>query len=257
MKKISFYTGIAILMYLGSIFSQSISPYVINTIGGGGTTGGIEMYYNIGEVLVSTISNTANIITQGFLQPAYGAFKLFMNGTVSNVSCIGKNDGSIVIQKYHTGITPQSLSYQIFWSDTSLCPANDCDALYNLSPGTYSVMIVAYNGSNPIDTVTQSFIIDASTEPCKIKVFTYISPNNDGQNDYFYIENIEEYPDNLVQIFNRWGQLIAEIKNYDNQENAWGSKKYPITVPGGTYYYLIDLNGKGKDLVKGFMELIK
>lgn len=237
--------------------SQTITPYVINSCGGEGSAGGVTLNYNIGETFISTIDNGVNMITQGFLQPEGGKFNLLANYTVTSISCIGKQDGSITITKLHTGIVPQSLNYQILWSDT-LCPTNDCDAVDSLSPGTYSVMIIAYDGTAPIDTfIIPNIIVSPSDQPCKVKVFTYISPNNDGQNDYFYIENIEEYPDNLVQIFNRWGQLIAEIKNYDNQENAWGSKKYPITVPGGTYYYLIDLNGKGKDLVKGFMELIK
>lgn len=238
--------------------SQTVSPFVINTCGGEGSTGGITLTYNIGETFVSTIDNGTNIITQGFLQPDAGKFNLLAQYTVSPVSCIGKSDGSIIITKSHTGILPQSLNYGIFWSDTTLCPTNDCDQLDSLSPGTYSVMIIAYDGTVPIDTVIiPSLVISPSDQPCKIKVFTYISPNNDGQNDQLVIENIEEYPDNTVQIFNRWGQLIVEIKNYDNQENAWGSKKYPINVPGGTYYYLIDLKNSGKDIAKGFLELIK
>ena len=239
------------------VFAQSILPYVLNSTGGEGSTGGVVMAFNIGEPLITTISDGTTTITQGFLQPDYGKFKLLTNYSVSPVSCIGKNDGSIIIQKYHTGIEPQSIYYEFWWSDTSLCPTKDCDTLSNLAPGTYSVMIIAYSGTQPIDTVSISnLIVSPSTSPCKIKPFTYISPNNDGQNDVFHIENIEEYPDNEVFIFNRWGQEIVHIKNYNNQENAWGSKKYPINVPSGTYFYLIDLNGKKKDLFKGFVELI-
>ncbi len=239
--------------------SQSISPYVINTTGGGGSTGGADLYFNIGEPLISTIGNGTNTITQGFLQPIYGKFNLLASYTVSPISCIGKKDGSIVISKYYTGMVPQSLSYQIIWNnDTTLCPNKDCDVLSQLSAGTYSVMVIAYDGVNPIDTVViNDIVIFASSEPCKIKPFTYISANNDGQNDIFVIENIEEYPENEVYIFNRWGQQIVHIKGYDNSLKAWGAKDYPITVTSGTYYYLIDLDGQGKDLMKGFLELVK
>jgi gliding motility-associated-like protein len=246
-----------ILLFYSISYSQNISPFVINSCGGEGSTGGVVMAFNIGEPLITTISDGTTTITQGFLQPDYGKFKLLANYSVSPVSCVGKNDGSIIIQKYHTGIEPQSIYYEFWWNDPSLCPTKDCDTLTNLAPGTYSVMIIAYSGTQPIDTVSISnLIVSPSTNPCKIKPFTYISPNNDGQNDVFYIENIEEYPDNEVFIFNRWGQEIVHIKNYNNQENAWGSKKYPINVPSGTYFYLIDLNGKKKDLFKGFIELI-
>lgn len=256
MKKNIFFI-IAMIAYTKWL-SQTITPFVINSAGGEGTTGGITLYYNLGETFVSTIDNGSNIITQGFLQPDGGKFNLLATYTVNSISCVGKTDGSIILNKSHTGIVPQALNYEIHWSDTSLCPTKDCDMLDSLSPGTYSVMIVAYDGTAPIDTVVlTNLVVSPSNEPCKIKVFTYISPNNDGQNDFFYIENIEEYPDNTVQIFNRWGQEIVKIKNYDNQENAWGSKKYPIAVPGGTYYYLIDLDSKGKDILKGFLELIR
>lgn len=194
---------------------------------------------------------------RAFYNLIIGKFKLLANHSVSPVSCVGKNDGSIIIQKYHTGIEPQSIYYEFWWSDTSLCPTKDCDTLSNLAPGTYSVMIIAYSGTQAIDTVSISnLIVSPSTSPCKIKPFTYISPNNDGQNDAFYIENIEEYPDNEVFIFNRWGQEIVHIKNYNNQENAWGSKKYPINVPLGTYFYHLNQLSKKKDLFKGFVELI-
>jgi gliding motility-associated-like protein len=116
---------------------------------------------------------------------------------------------------------------------------------------TYTVTGIDANGCSNIDTIT------VLVKELKVQVFSYISPNGDGKNDQFLIETIEKYPNNVVQIYNRWGQLIVEIKNYDNQENAWGSKKYPINEPGGTYYYVIDLDGKGKNIMKGFMEIIK
>ncbi len=255
MKKTIF---ILILAYLPiAVFSQSIQPFVINSAGGEGSVGGTQLYFNVGEPVISTISNSNNIITQGFLQPAYSQFNLLATYTVNNVSCIGKNDGSIIIQKAHTGISPQNLSYQLFWSDT-LCPAHDCDMLNNLPPGTYSVMIIAYNGSTPIDTFNvTNLTISPSTEPCKVHVFNYLTPNGDGQNDIFYLENIEQYPDNIVYIFSRWGQTITTIKGYDNQKNAWGSDKHPINLASGTYFYLIDLDGKNTSLIKGFIEVIK
>lgn len=237
--------------------AQLVSPYVINTTGGEGVVGNLHLTYNIGEPIITTISDGITTITQGFLQPEFGKYQLFADGKTTPISCIGKNDGSIVIHKYHSGIAPQDIYYEYWWNDTSLCPTLDCDTLTNLSPGTYSVMILAYSGTQIMDTVSiTNLVIFSTSEPCKIKPFTYISPNNDGQNDIFYIENIEEYPDNEVFIFNRWGQLLFQIKNYDNNENAWGSKNYPINVPSGTYYYIIKLNEQKNDLLKGFIELI-
>jgi len=48
--------------------SQTINPSVITSAAGGGTVGatGVEVYYNIGEPIVSTVINSLNAITQGF-----------------------------------------------------------------------------------------------------------------------------------------------------------------------------------------------
>ncbi len=78
-----------------------------------------------------------------------------------------------------------------------------------------------------------------------LTVFNEFSPNNDGANDVFFIECIEQYPNNIVQVFNRWGIKVFEMKNYDNswegtstgRATTGGSKKLPV----GTYYYTLQL----------------
>ncbi|MFT6868131.1 MAG: gliding motility-associated-like protein [Cyclobacteriaceae bacterium] len=88
------------------------------------------------------------------------------------------------------------------------------------------------------------------------------TPDGDGNNDSFYIQDIENYPNNVVQIFNRWGNKIFEVKGYDNQNKAWRSESSfglvpgVNTVPSGTYYYLIDL-GDGSKPVAGFVVVNK
>lgn len=78
------------------------------------------------------------------------------------------------------------------------------------------------------------------------------SPNNDGLNDVFYINCIEEYPDNHIKIYNRLGVLIYETKNYKNDWNGTPNKGIPITsdlLPVGTYFYVLDLNNGERPLI--------
>ncbi|MFS4492747.1 HYR domain-containing protein [Maribacter sp. 2308TA10-17] len=78
-----------------------------------------------------------------------------------------------------------------------------------------------------------------------LTVFNEFSPNGDGANDVFFIECIEQYPDNILQVFNRWGVKVFEMRNYDNSWNGTsmgrvttgGSQKLPV----GTYYYTLQL----------------
>jgi gliding motility-associated-like protein len=81
---------------------------------------------------------------------------------------------------------------------------------------------------------------------CPLKVYNGISINGDGLNDTFIIEGIECYPDNTVKIFNRWGVLVFETENYNNNSNSFvGFSHGRVTIgqseklPMGTYFYLI------------------
>ena len=81
---------------------------------------------------------------------------------------------------------------------------------------------------------------------CKIEVFNAISLNGDATNERFYIRGIECYPDNTVEIYNRWGVLVFERDNYNNEERVFkGFSEGRTTIkqsdglPSGTYYYIL------------------
>lgn len=249
-----------------NVFSQSITPQVINSAGGGGTVGttGVEVYYNIGEPLSSTINNGTHAITQGFLQPdIVGKFGLTVATFSTNVTCADKTDGTIGAIATIGGTTNQSLyNISYYWSPDTICPGSigTCSLVTGLAAGNYSLMVVShYTGGAtiPDDTVRiQNIIINGNTEPCIINVYNGISPNGDGNNDFFTINNIDQFPDNNVQVYNRWGQKLFETDHYDNQTNVWRgtTKEGGQTAPAGTYFYIIDL-GNGSNPIKGWLEL--
>ncbi|WP_199885809.1 T9SS type B sorting domain-containing protein, partial [Flavobacterium bizetiae] len=81
---------------------------------------------------------------------------------------------------------------------------------------------------------------------CEIKVFNAFSPNGDNLNSRFYIRGLECYPDNTVEIYNRWGVLVYDINNYNNEDRAFkGFSEGRTTVkqseglPVGTYFYIL------------------
>uniref|UniRef100_UPI000557686A T9SS C-terminal target domain-containing protein n=1 Tax=Flavobacterium succinicans TaxID=29536 RepID=UPI000557686A len=91
-----------------------------------------------------------------------------------------------------------------------------------------------------------------------IIVHNAFSPNGDGLNDIFKIDSIDDticYPENTIEIYNRWGVLVFETKNYNNTSNYFdGVSRGRTTVsqssglPNGTYFYILnytsfDLNG--------------
>lgn len=70
------------------------------------------------------------------------------------------------------------------------------------------------------------------------------SPNGDGKNDYFYIPEIDHYPQNKLVIFNRWGNNIYEASPYINNWDGRSNRGITIgqDLPVGTYFYIIELD---------------
>lgn len=80
---------------------------------------------------------------------------------------------------------------------------------------------------------------------CGIKIYNALTLNGDGKNDIFYLEGIECYPNNKVEIFNRYGAKVFETSNYDNVTHVFkGVSDSSLNVssgmlPQGTYFYVI------------------
>jgi gliding motility-associated-like protein len=89
----------------------------------------------------------------------------------------------------------------------------------------------------------------------RILVYNGLSPNNDGANDLWRIDGIEQYPDNEVRVFNRWGNLVFERQGYSN-DLPWDGEWNGRYLPDGTYFYVIDL-GDGSGAVSGYLQILR
>ncbi|MDP5028442.1 MAG: gliding motility-associated C-terminal domain-containing protein, partial [Flavobacterium sp.] len=87
----------------------------------------------------------------------------------------------------------------------------------------------------------------------ELEIFNLVTPNGDGDNDVFVIRNIELYPNNSVEIYNRWGVLVYETKGYgQNQKYFRGVSEGRVTINQaselsvGTYFYIVKyVNNQG------------
>lgn len=103
--------------------------------------------------------------------------------------------------------------------------------------------------------------------PGDVVIYEVVTPDGNDVNDYFIIDNIQQFPKNEVQIFNRWGAKVYSTVNYDSDNNVFdgnanvsgvlnGSSK----LPTGTYYYIVkyEYNRDGKSFMvnkAGFLHL--
>ena len=80
-----------------------------------------------------------------------------------------------------------------------------------------------------------------------IIVYNGMSLNGSDKNNHFHIGGIENYPNNKVRIYNRWGVEVFSVEGYDNVTKVFkGISDGRVTVeasdrlPQGTYYYIIE-----------------
>ena len=73
-----------------------------------------------------------------------------------------------------------------------------------------------------------------------------MTPNGDNKNDFLVINGIEKSPNNTLQIYNRYGLLVYQKENYNNEFNGVADRGVIINknsgLPSGIYFYIIALN---------------
>ncbi len=93
-----------------------------------------------------------------------------------------------------------------------------------------------------------------------LEIFNGLSPNGDGINDIFllkYIDVVEGAAKNKVNIFNRWGDLVFDVKDYNNTDRVFkGESNSGRELPSGTYFYTIEFES-GLQSIKGYITLIR
>ncbi|MBC5838127.1 gliding motility-associated C-terminal domain-containing protein [Flavobacterium sp. F-392] len=106
---------------------------------------------------------------------------------------------------------------------------------------------------------------DQSIPEDEIQVFNYVAPDPDGKNDVFVLGRIHLFPENTVEIYNRWGVLVYETTGYGQNNNFFrGLSDGRVTLirkeklPGGTYFYVIKYkSGENHKQKAGYLFLMQ
>lgn len=217
---------------------------VIGSNGNESSGSSINLVSTVGEVAVNTQSNTSLTITEGFQQPLQIQGLISFTLDFQNASCIGRSNGFAEILDIQGCEAP----YNVFWSNgQSGTRAN------NLAPGIYTVQIVSNTGC---ESRLATFEIETFTQSaCLLKFYSGITPNEDGINDEWIIDNIEAFPNNEVIIYDRNGNKVYEATNYDNSQVVWnGDNLSGGPLPSDTYFYIFTAEGVTD---KGWIELTR
>jgi uncharacterized repeat protein (TIGR01451 family)/gliding motility-associated-like protein len=148
--------------------------------------------------------------------------------------------GPITLGIGESNSTAFTATYSLTKDDLLLGSVTNQATAFGTSPLNYIVKDWSDNNSVLTDYATVLGVTG-----CAIEVFNAVSPNGDGLNDVLYIRGLECYPDNTVEIYNRWGVLVFERSGYNNSDRAFrGVSEGRVTIkqseelPVGTYYYI-------------------
>ena len=72
-----------------------------------------------------------------------------------------------------------------------------------------------------------------------------ISPNGDSNNEFLVFDEVNEYANNKLVIYNRWGNIVYQTENYTNNWNGTSegraTYKKETKLPAATYFYYLEL----------------
>ena len=164
---------------------------------------------------------------------------------------IETSTGNVIVPT-HTPAGTYTLNYELCIENLTICDATTVE------------VIVPDNPTPPAPPKPQE---DETATPTNVLIpYNAISLNDDNKNDYFHIEGIEKYPDNIVRIYNKEGLKVFEVTGYDNKNQSFKgftqgevAVKKSLELPIGTYFYFIEYTDENHQLQrkKGWLYLKK
>jgi gliding motility-associated-like protein len=166
---------------------------------------------------------------------------ILVDKTLTQPKCIDSEDGAIEVI-----IGSGTLPYVYAWSN-----GQDSMIAVNLNAGVHTITVTDANNCVLVDTT----VLNALESCDSLMIYDVFSPNGDNFNDLWIIDGLTNYPNNELQIFNRWGSLVYEAKPYQN--NWDGRSKNGNPLPSATYYYIFKLNDGSDQTYSGPIALIR
>ncbi|RWU06135.1 MBG domain-containing protein [Pedobacter chitinilyticus] len=201
----------------------------------------------------NSVANTYPISITGGTATNY-AFT-YQNGTLTVnplpvVSIVSSKGASL--SKGETTVLTATGGTSYTWANAAGIISGQNTASLTVRPSvttTYTVTATNATGCSDVKTIT----IEVRDDYEAIKATNILTPNGDGINDTWVVENIDQYPNNEVKIFDKAGRVLYSKKAYDN---SWNATVNGAPLAEGTYFYIIDF-GPGKAKRRGFITIVR
>lgn len=219
---------------LSTTVSGGTSPYTYHWSNGQSTPNINSIPVGEYSVTVSDANGCLVYLNASIIEPDPISIELKPYAT----SCIDQTDGSIT-----STIAGGSGGYNYLWSN-----GKTSEEMSNLPAGSYTLSVTDVYGCEASETTT----VTRSNIAC-LTVPNTFSPNGDGVNDTWDINNIQLYPDCNMQVFNKWGAIVFESQSYPE---AWDGTYQGTPLPAETYYYILSF-AKSLETLTGTITIIK
>jgi gliding motility-associated-like protein len=246
----------------------SLDRQVLASAGDDVFTDGFLFSYTLGETAVQTWEGDFNgdelVLTEGFHQPDAMYIPPLDTGFVrsTKAQCPDVENGSITVSV--KGCIGPYTATLIGNGDTTLitdisgpCGGNDldpCVTFNNLDSGLYSVTLRGVS----LCAFQVEKRVEMKNPDCNAGYYSGITPNGDGKNDVWLIDNIELNTVNKVRIFSRWGNTVWEGTNYDNETVVFeGKSDNGQDVPEGTYFFTIEIPDNPGATRSGWIQILR
>ena len=219
---------------------------------GNGTAGTLNYRLKSGVTGTATVTVTVRDnggTANGSVDVTTRTFTITVNALP--IVAISSNKG-LILSKGETAVLTATGGVTYSWRNAAGVISGQNTASLTIRPDVtamYEVTVTNASGCAEVQTIT----IEVLSDYIAVNATNIMSPNGDGKNDFFVVENIDKYPNNEVKIFDRGGRILFEKKNYDNSFDAVVNGS---PLKEGTYYYIIDF-GPGQLKKKGFITIIR
>ena len=223
----------------------------------------ISFYWDFGDNIIDTVQNSVHSYdSAGTYHVCLIATNLCGSNTFCNnitITCplpeaaFTFQDADLEVNFINT--STNAISFYWEFGDSTINTLQNPVHSYD-SAGTYAVQLIAENECGK-DTAYLDILVKFEfddTLTSDIIIYNTFTPNNDNVNDTWHIENIDLYPNNSVEIYNRNGNLVFKENNYQNKE--WNGKYNNHNFPAATYYYIIILD-KNIEKITGVVTIIR
>lgn len=236
-------TGPNYQWHLNGVNVGGNNPTYVNNCFNDGDVVDCTLTYNGGKC-TTTLTANSNQLKVAVTVPA---ITVVITASSNNVY----KGANVIFTAHVNNGTPQAYQWQVNGSNAGT--NSDTFTTNALQNGDVVTCVVMASNGCTLSVVSNKIAMTVYT-PLAIAIPNTFTPNGDGINDQWQIEELKSYPNCIVEVFTRYGTKVFHSKGYGI---PWDGTFKGAQLSNGTYYYVIDLGMSNTPKLSGFIALLR